>query len=518
MAAALRTDVPALLTSVNSERRTMANAVSARLKGDEYQHLFGWLHALELLMPQRFVTKLIVEDSKALSADDVTLLREDSAFWPDRYHQIKYHVDHRKGYSVGVLTRREKGETSLLQKWFRSWKALLLARPNRPLEIDIVSNWGWEVGDKLCGFVDGQGNALKEEFFTSTGNQKAAKLRTDLAKHVGATAAEFDQFARTLHFHFGYACWHVMAERASERMEHHGLKSDENALLIAIAIVRNWVIAGRQAITKAELEAVITQHDLWLPPEARPSVNIYLSTIKEQQFDIEPDYLLDWRSLFLGSPTLRGHEAIDPADWNGKMMPDLQALAMRIGSETKHRLVRARGLARLSAWFAFGHVFSDVAGYTIEVDQQGEFWQSDTPPSDDFTLSSNGPHGEALDAEGDSVAAVISVSGDAEVDVRRHLRHRNEKVQAVLFIRPTRNIDRHCLRDAGDAIALADKVKGAIRDFVKGHGAQRLLLYYFGPLSAACFIGHRLNAICREVQIMEWSNPDYIPSFTLTWP
>jgi hypothetical protein len=30
----------------------MPSASSARLKGDDYQHLFAWLHALELLMPQ----------------------------------------------------------------------------------------------------------------------------------------------------------------------------------------------------------------------------------------------------------------------------------------------------------------------------------------------------------------------------------------------------------------------------------------------------------------------------------
>src|SRR5262249_17579519 len=185
----------------------MANAVAARRKGDEYQHLFAWLHTLELLMPQRFVSKVIVEDAKAVSADDVTLLRQDGAHWPDRYHQLKNTVDHRKGYSVAVLTGREKGESSLLEKWFRSWEALLLARPARPLEIDIVSNWGWEPGDDLRGFVDGQSNGLKDEFFTATARQKAGKLRAQLAAHVGATVARFDAFARSLRFHFGYACW-----------------------------------------------------------------------------------------------------------------------------------------------------------------------------------------------------------------------------------------------------------------------------------------------------------------------
>lgn len=494
----------------------MANAVAARLKGDDYQHLFAWLHVLELLMPQRLVSKVIVEDAKAVSADDVTLLREDGAHWPDRYHQIKNHVDHRKGYSVDDLIEVKKGESSLLSKWFRSWEALLLARPTRPVEIVIVSNWGWEAGDDLRGFVEGQGNALKEEFFTATGKKKAAQLRAKLAARVGTATARFDEFARTLRFHFGYACWQVMAERAAERMEHHGLKSDENALLIAVGIVRNWVMAGRQEIAKAELEAIITHHDLWLPAEARPSVNIYLSTIKQQQFDVDPDYLLDWRDLFLGSPALRGHEAMDPADWNGKMMPELRSLEVRVSTETKKRLVRARGLARLSAWFAFGHVFCDVAGYTIEVDQQGEFWQSDATPRSDFTLTSNGPDGESLDLEGESLAVAISVSGDIESDIRRHMEHRTQQVKAMLFVRPTRNLDRHCLRDAGDAVALADGVKTLMRDFAKRHRAKRMLLYYLGPLGGACFIGHRLNAICREIQIMEWSDPNYVPSFTLT--
>jgi hypothetical protein len=54
-----------------------------------------------------------------------------------------------------------------------------------------------------------------------------------------------------------------------------------------------------------------------------------------------------------------------------------------------------------------------------------------------------------------------------------------------------------------------------LRSFTKRWGATRLLLYYFGPLSGACFIGHQLNAICREVQIMEDQQPGYAPAFLL---
>lgn len=48
-----------------------------------------------------------------------------------------------------------------------------------------------------------------------------------------------------------------------------------------------------------------------------------------------------------------------------------------------------------------------------------------------------------------------------------HLDVTTEKIKAALFVRPTRSLDRHCLRNAGDAVALADQVKEVLRDFVK---------------------------------------------------
>ncbi len=62
----------------------MARQVAARLAGDDYQHLFAWMHVLELLMPKRRVAKVVVEDEAAGSADDVTLLREDGAIFLPR--------------------------------------------------------------------------------------------------------------------------------------------------------------------------------------------------------------------------------------------------------------------------------------------------------------------------------------------------------------------------------------------------------------------------------------------------
>ena len=73
----------------------MANQVAARLSGDDYQHLFGWLAALELIMPKRSVWRITVEDSLAGSVDDVTIQHEAGTSIPDEFYQYKYHVDQR---------------------------------------------------------------------------------------------------------------------------------------------------------------------------------------------------------------------------------------------------------------------------------------------------------------------------------------------------------------------------------------------------------------------------------------
>ena len=137
-------------------------------------------------------------------------------------------------------------------------------------------------------------------------------------------------------------------------------------------------------------------------------------------------------------------------------------------------------------------------------------------PSPDFSISPEGPqYGEVIDGEGTTVAVGISISGSLADDVRLHLQNRKEKVASLLLIRPNRDLGHGCLRGAGDTVALAISSKSMMRDFANHWQATRLLLYYFGPLAGACFIGHRLNAVCRQVQIMENQQPGYESAFLL---
>ncbi len=497
----------------------MANQVAARLSGDDYQHLYAWLTILELKMPREEVAHVTVEDETTGSVDDVTVIHEAASNKPDKLYQIKYHVDQRSQYSTDVLLEAKGNETSLLQKFWRTWESLRLKRPDRPMELHLISNWTWDAQDKVSSCIGGRNSAISDDFLNASPRSDIGKLRKRWQEHLRASDEDFVQFIGTLRFRLGFDCADQLEQRTIERMEWMGLRSDSAALLVATGIVRTWVKEGKQELLSKDLERILLTHDLYLPASTEKGIVVYLSTIKKQQFDLEPDYHLDWREHFEGAPIRGGHQLLKPNEWNATLLPQLYTLETTISNGTASRLIHARGLSRLSAWFAFGYAFSDVARYTIEIDQNSSLWRTDAIPTESFkmiTSTSEAAVGEeGLQGDIATVAVGISVTGSLDEDVRAYLKQNSHLAGALLLLRPEREVGPDCLRNANDVVALATQAKVHIRSFVKAHKATNLLLFYFGPISGACFIGHRLNAVCRQIQIMENQQPGYAPSFLL---
>ena len=497
----------------------MANQVHARLSGDDYQHLWSWFFVLELLMPRKHVRAVYVEDSSAGSFDDVTVRNKEDVLEPDRFYQIKYHVDQRDEYSTEKLVAFKNGTSSILRKFWNSWKDLRQQTHPRRIELYLLSNWVWSPSDKIKNCISGKDNSIHNKFREESDRSEIGKLRKIWKDHLEACDGDFKEFIKCLRFNLGFDSEQELEERVSERMGNLGLKSDNAALLIVVGIVRNWIKSGIQKITLSNLDLALTANELFQPADELKSVTVHLNTIKHQKFEIEPDYMLDWQGYFESAANLRGHQLKNPANWNSVLLPELQDLESKVSSNLGRRLIRARGMARLSAWFAFGHIFSEVARYVIEIDQYGELWRTDAMPSTDFPIvvsgDSGSPNGETLDGKGNTVAVGISITGSLDDDVQAYLEEKNYEVAALLLLRPEHELGRRCIRNAGDVVALVDGVKNKTRAFVAKRKASRLLVFYFGPLSGACFIGHGLNAVCKEIQIMEDQQPSYAPSFLL---
>src|SRR5262245_38285139 len=68
-----------------------------------------------------------------------------------------------------------------------AWERLLLARPARPLVIDIVSNWGWETGDDGAVFRKKIGAWRYPSGRLRPGERLSPQLVVDLAKSLTAS-------------------------------------------------------------------------------------------------------------------------------------------------------------------------------------------------------------------------------------------------------------------------------------------------------------------------------------------
>lgn len=271
---------------------------------------------------------------------------------------------------------------------------------------------------------------------------------------------------------------------------------------------------------RARPQPILKVQDLSHIAEKERGVTISFNSVKSVPSDLVPDYAIDWCDNFVGDAFKRGHQLKDPEAWNSQLLPELEALEAQVKRETHARLVRVRGYARLSPWFAFGFVFSKVADYTIEMEQYGAIWRTDAIPSQDFglTIVSNGGsfEGEVLDGEGSNVVVGISVSDDLADDVRAYLKIRTDKIAALLLLKPEGTLGDRSLCSDSDAVALVDRAKSRMRSFVRHWNAKRLLLFYLGPVAGACFLGYKLNAIgASEIQIMEYQQPGYAPAFLL---
>jgi hypothetical protein len=322
-------------------------------------------------------------------------------------------------------------------------------------------------------------------------------------------------FFKVLFFDLGKDCSKEFKERVAERMDYLNLRREEKDLLVAVGIVRDWVKKQDPAIDLNKLEKALKDNDLYKPAQVPKSVSVYLITVKEHKFDVQPDYGLDWRNYFEKESNIYGHELKDETGWNNLLLPQLHQLEQRINRETGAHVIRARGFARLSAWFAFGFTFSEVSGYKIEINQQDKLWRSDEQPSADFEVISENGDGDRVDENSDTVAVGISVTGSLEQDVRRHI-SAVKNVKALLLLRPKKDLGKECLVSASDAVAFVQLVKQRVREFVSRNNAKRLSVYYFGPLSGACFLGNQFNAVCREIQIFEnIPGGGYVSSFTL---
>ena len=476
----------------------MAGNVASLEAGFEYQFLYGWWRLLGLLSRAGEAESVAIEDPEGKHFDDVTIRPRAGTKHCAEYLQVKFHVEQSRLASSQWLD-----ELGLIRKAWKTWRALSNEYPR--IELTLVTTWPWDpqdlvrIGDQrlVRDFIDG-----------TTSDIAAVATRTAWKVLVGdPSEAQFQEFLQALRLRTGFDEKTELVERVTERMAWNGLRTDADALRAGADQVRQWVIGHHGRVTRAELESEIETLGLRAESE-EPSVSLYVHTIRKMPVETGMSYELDWRDAFEGTNRERGHQLLNPADWNARLLPELEAMATRIEEEATARLLRVRGYARLSPWFGVGYTFRQTTGWKIETDQYDHQWRTDAEASPEPCVASEFD----LAGSADTVAVSIGVAGDPTEHVRHYLEQCGNPAGKLIVVQ-TPTLGKTAISCAGDLVRLAIDIKGELQKPVPH--AKRVLLFYWGPASGAVFIGHHLNAVASEIQLHEEQGGEYVPSIKL---
>jgi hypothetical protein len=482
----------------------MASQVQTLHRGFSYQHVYSFCELVCLLDAESAYERGRVEDDEAAHVDDVTLYPRAGSGAPARFIQIKWHTDLRRAYSFESLCEPgPSAATSLLQKFYKSWRAL--RGPGDDLELWLVSTW---LADASLG-AHIRGARLDEDFFAAGPRSAAGNARAAWAAKLGCDDAELVAFARCLRFRLGLGD-DILALLFDALMRARALRTGVRAMQDVDTLVRQWVKDDLGDIRAETLRQAIAERGLARAGDDEPRVCLWIHGWARRAYEHPATMELDWTAYF----QREARRIATEAEWSDALLPQLEA-ARALCERAHAGFVDVRGQLPLSAALAVGAGLSTVAGYRLRYEQptQGRpaLWRSDATPS------RLGWDAEVLreSAEGRDSLVILAISGDARADAARSIAAADADLGRVVLATPAGGAGDSALQHDADAVALANEARKLLKQERQRHGARCIRLVLYAPAGFALFLGQRLNALGTIVTYERTRDGAYQPSIVL---
>ena len=472
---------------------TGMSSSGSRIRGDDYQHLLAWRHALRLIH-QNDITKIGIEDPNAGNADDVTVYMKDGR---RECYQAKYSVDARKPAEFKRLMENTKGG-SIVKRFYELWKGSPAGKPT----IILVTNRLPPPKDPLR-LIDGNTLTVARGLHHAKPRSKNGLACRALAEHLEITKEEAVLFLRDVQFTLGLSPADLI-NHIKESMYILGLCDDDDAVGRGVRIVKGWVTDGKREITEDDVRSAVESLKRTDDP---PDASILVQMIDREPLSKDDEVALDWVSSFPGSEPGVRRLPSDPALWNGRFRPAFQQAKQKLRSKG-HACILVRGHMRLPTWFAIGAELRQTAGFQVSSFNGQVVWSSAGEPSNVAMESRATPLGLGRD-----LAVGIALSSDPSGDALSYIRDRRIAADKYVCIRPAGGPGRKSVRDAGEARGWALGASDSVRRFCK---SDQVHLFLSCPHGVALLLGHLWNRM-PSTQLYEDLGPGrgYCPSYLI---
>ncbi len=480
---------------------TGLSASGARIRGDDYQHLFSWVQVIRAINAGSGITKIGIEDPKAGNADDVTVYMEDGGY---ECYQLKSSADASQAAGMEWLTKPSRvGGPSIIQGFHKLW---IGNQSGHKPKITLVTNRLPQAADPLLGMIDGRDRTVARRLQYAKPRSKEGNVRRMLAEHLMVDEEEAVLFFHDIRFMLGKT-EEDLTLLVRPLMAAVGLRNDEDAVSRGMGIVRGWVTEGKREITVAKLRLAV---EPLKQSGDSPTASILVQAIDRDPMPENATIVLDWVDSFPGNEPRVRRLLSNPALWNDRFRSELRGAAQKLRSQG-HAHVLVRGYMRLPTWFAVGIELSKTAGFQVSSFQGQTVWSSVGELSDVAIKQDATTLGFGKD-----LAVGIALAVDPSTDVLAYIHDKQINVGEYVCIRPANGASNHAIGDAADARGWAYETRDSIRRLVQKYRPDQMHLFLAGPQGAILLLGHLWDRMPRA-QIYEdlGSTKGYAPSYLI---
>jgi len=282
-----------------------------------------------------------------------------------------------------------------------------------------------------------------------------------------------------------------------------GLRCDDEAVEIGIAIIRGLVKTGGGPRTPDQLRQLIAKHSLLVS-----STQLILA-VHAIDRPASPDVAhvsIDWVDYFPGEDARQRYHPSDPAAWTGQFPADLQRA--RTSLETyPARCVLVTGALRLSTHFAIGYELPDVRRWVLAIRQRDEIWMTDAPP----VTGVRAIVATEDAAGGADLAVAIALSNEITEDVRLYVKEQQLPVKTLMTLASDGPAGATTVPSNAWLTAWVRSARDQVRRAARTAG--RVHLFMSAPASAALLLGHQWNTVPAPTTVYDFDKRDYFPTF-----
>ncbi|UTE72808.1 SAVED domain-containing protein [Rossellomorea marisflavi] len=479
----------------------MADSIKARNLGDEYQILFFWLKASDMLNDYSNIDKISYEDSEIRSLDDVVVSYKkpirDMSGKPiyKEYYQVKYHVDYRDNITADNLMDPKFINASKYSFLEKVKEALpILNKSNQTGVAILVTPWSIHPDDDLAKLkiIDTKaGNFREENLFDGKKKSFVAKLRNKLKAHLGVTQdAELGEILKPIRIWGGFSQYEMLVRNLNVQFSSVGLKPFDMSQRINpyVSLLQRLFQEGITTFNKEELINICKEEGLWsghniMKAEENPvGIRSFLRRAENMENDTSAmTCLLDY---------FNGRYLKDKYRWDEEVKGATESFIREHLNEGHSYCIYLD--THSSVAFTAGFFLDSKSGVKVVPIQKGlsgrEIWRPNSNVSKEQYTFWKVEH-EIINENGNDIVIVIEMTHHAIDDVEEFISSNDLSVKAIIRFHFEDGPSFSSIQDGIHARYLANDISLKLNRLSKEDKKRRYHIFGSGPNGFWFFLG-----------------------------